>query len=98
MGVDKGEVTNKALKEELAKILKSMPAPITNGQFNRHVFIEVLAIKAGLGVGMEADEIMEHTGMTKREFNTVKDEYVAKGVVKAEKNMFNVLLYSLCLT
>ncbi len=98
MGVDKGEVTNKALKEELAKILKSMPAPITNGQFNRHVFIEVLAIKAGLGVGMEADEIMEHTGMTKREFNTVKDEYVAKGVVKAEKNMFDVLLYSLCLT
>ena len=98
MGVDKGEVTNKALKEELAKILKSMPAPITNGQFNRHVFIEVLAIKAGLGVGMEADEIMEHTGMTKREFNTVKDEYVAKGIVKAEKNMFNVLLYSLCLT
>ena len=98
MGVDKGEVTNKALKEELAKVLKSMPAPITNGQFNRHIFIEVLAIKAGLGVGMEADEIMEHTGMTKREFNTVKDEYVAKGVVKAEKNMFDVLLYSLCLT
>lgn len=98
MGVDTSEVTNEALKEELAKVLQSMPAPITNGQFNRHVFIEVLAIKAGLGVGMEADEIIKHTGMTEREFKTVKDEYVAKGIVKAEKNMFDVVLYSLCLT
>lgn len=98
MGVDKGEVTNEALKEELARVLKSMPTPITNGQFNRHIFIEVLAIKAGLGVGMEADEIIEHTGMSNKEFITVKDEYVAKGIVKAEKNMFDVVLYSLCLT
>ena len=98
MGVDKGEVKNEAVKEELAKVLQSMPAPITNGQFNRHVFIEVLAIKAGLGVGMEADEIIEHTGMSEKEFVTVKDEYVAKGIVKAEKNMFDVIMYSLCLT
>ena len=98
MGVDKGEVTNEALKEELAKILQPMPAPITNGQFNRYIFINVLAVKAGLGVGMEADEIIKHTGMSEREFVTVKDEYVAKGIVEAKKNMFDVVLYSLCLT
>lgn len=98
MGVSKGEVKNKAVKEALANLLKGMPPTVTGGVFNRHMFIEALAIKAGVGVGMEEEDIIKYAYISEREFRIIKDEYVASGIIKEEKNMFDVVLYSLCLT
>ena len=98
MGVNKGEVKNKAVKEALASVLKGMPPTVTGGVFNRHMFLEAIAIKAGVGVGMEEEDIIKYASMTEREFRIIKDEYIASGIIKKETNMFDVVLYSLCLT
>ncbi len=98
MGVNKGEVENEAVKEVLASILKGMPPTVTGGVFNRHMFIEALALKAGIGVGIEGEDIIAHAGMTEREFRIIKDEYITNGIIKEEKNMFDIILYSLQLT
>jgi len=98
MGVNDKEITNKAVMKEIAKILKGMPPTVTGGEFNRHMFIEALAIKAGVGVGMEEEDIIKYANMTERDFRIIKDEYITSGVIKVEKNMFDVVLYSLCLT
>ena len=98
MSVNKGEVKNKAVKEALATMIKGMPPTVTGGVFNRHMFIEALAFKAGVGVGLDENDIIKHAGMSKREFHIIKDEYIASGVIKEETNMFDVTLYSLQLT
>lgn len=98
MSIEQGKVENEAVKEALAELLKPMPHGMTNGHFIRHMFLEAIAVKAGVGQGIDEEGIIKHTGMSDREFIMVKDEYIVKGIVKEEKNMFDVVLYSLCLT
>ena len=77
---------------------KPMPNPVTHGQFNRRMFLEAFIAKAGMGVSIEADDIMEYGGLTEREFPIILKEYMDKGVVVKAENPFGAELYRLNLT
>ena len=98
---------NTAVTEALEDILevrgggvtwKNMPNPVTHGQFNRRMFIEAFIAKAGLGVSIEADDIMEYGGLTDREFPIILKEYMDRGIVIKVENPFGAELYKLNMT
>ncbi len=89
---------NKAVTEAIERLLKGLPKPpkpITHGEFNRHMFLEAVVVKGGEGAAIDEEDIRTHGAFTDREFTTIKDEYIAKGVLKEETNFCGVTLYSL---
>jgi non-homologous end joining protein Ku len=59
------------------------------------MFMEAVVIKGGEGAAIDKEDIVKHVACTDKEFTIIKDEYVAKGVIKEETNLFGVTLYSL---
>ena len=115
MAVNQEVCTNPAVVEVIQKLItkhvgdklcaegrctcSSMGAPVTHGEFNRHMFIETIVLKGGTGISMDRESIMDYACITEREFNTIKDEYLAQGVIKVENNpMVGEPLYSLLFT
>jgi len=89
---------NTVVTEAIAEMMKGMPKSCTHGQFNRHMFLEAVVLLGGKGVAIDQEDIQRYGQLTDKEFVTIKDEYVSKGIIKEEKNMFDVILYSLKLT
>ena len=85
--------TNPAVVDAVHMLLHPMSNPIKHGDFNRHMFIEALAIKAGQGCGMSEEDICDHACMTSKEFSIIKDEYITNGTIIEKGNMFGVVLY-----
>ena len=98
MSDEKKPELNTVVTEAIAKIMEGLPKSCTHGQFNRHMFLEAIVVKGGKGVAIDQEDIQRHGALTDKEFVTIKDEYVAKGIVIEEKNMFDVVMYKLCLT
>lgn len=92
---------NKAVTDAIETLMKGLPGPsvkgecLTHGAFNRHMFLEAVVVKGGEGAAIDKDDICKHGGLTDKEFTIIKDEWMAKGVVKEETNLFGVTLYSL---
>jgi hypothetical protein len=97
---------NEALREALKDVLTisedgrhiviaPMPHPITHGQFNRRMFLEAFLFKAGAGVSISPEDIMEHGNITEKEFPIIVKEFIEKGVIIKEDNVFNVEMYKL---
>jgi len=95
---------NQAVTEALSEMLtvegnhvvfKDMPSPLTHGYFNRRMFLEAFIRKAGFGVAIEPEDIMEYGGITEREFPVILKEYIDKGIVVKVDNDFGVEMYKL---
>lgn len=86
---------NSVVVDAIEHLAKGLPSPITQGQFNRHMFLEAVVVKGGEGAAIDKEDICRHGALTDKEFTTIKDEWMAKGVVKEETNLFGVTLYSL---
>ena len=89
---------NTEVTKAIADMMKDMPKPCTHGQFNRHMFLEAVVVKGGKGVAIDQEDIQRHGALTDKEFTTIKEEYVAKGIIVEETNMFDVVMYKLRLT
>ena len=89
---------NNIVTEAIAEVMKGMPKPCTHGQFNRHMFLEAVVLIGGKGVAIDQKDIQRYGQLTDKEFVTIKDEFITDGIIKEEKNMFGVILYSLQLT
>ena len=76
-------------------VIAPMPAPITHGVFNRRMFLEAFLLKAGEGVSISPEDIMEYGGITEKEFPSIVREYLEQGVIVKEDNIFNVEMYKL---
>ena len=98
MSEKKKPEVNTVVTEAIADLMKGLPKSCTHGQFNRHMFLEAIVAKGGKGVAIDQEDIQRHGQLTDKEFVTIKDEYVAKGIVLEEKNIFGVVMYKLCLT
>lgn len=86
------------MTEAIAKMMEGMPKGCTHGEFNRHMFLEAVVVVGGKGVAIDREDIQRHGQLTDKEFVTIKDEYIAKGIIIEEKNMFDVVMYKLRLT
>ncbi len=92
---------NTKVTDVIETLMKGLPGPsnkgeyLTHGAFNSHMFLEAIVVKAGKGAAIDKDDICKHGGLTDKEFTTLKDEWIAKGVVKEETNLFGVTLYSI---
>ncbi len=86
---------NPVIVETIEGLRAGMPATVTHGEFNRHMFIEAVVVKGGTGAAIDEEDIRKYASITAKEFITIKDEYIAKGILKEEKNIFDVVLYSL---
>ena len=86
---------NPVITSAIEELLKGLPHPVTHGQFNRHMFLEAVVLKGGVGAAIEAEDIMRYGHLTDAEFTSIKNEYIAEGILKAETNLFGVTLYSL---
>jgi len=86
---------NPAVVNAIHSILRPMGNPVRHEDFNKRMVIEALFIKAGQGCSMEADDIKAYAAITDKEFDTIIAEYIAAGVIKAQKNMFDITMYSL---
>jgi len=86
---------NPAVVDAIHSILRPMGNPVRHGDFNRRMVLEALFIQAGQGCSMEADDIKAYAAITDKEFDTIITEYVASGVIKSQKNMFDIIMYSL---
>jgi hypothetical protein len=86
---------NKAVTDAIQGLLDPMPNPVTHGQFNRRMFLEAVVVKGGAGASIDKDDIIKHSGMTDKEFVIIKEEYIAKGIIKEGTNLFGVTLYGL---
>ncbi len=95
---------NTVVSDAIAELLKGLPSPLTTGVtlthgiFNRHMFLEAVVVKGGKGVSIDQEDIQRHGALTDKEFVAIKDEYIAKGIITEEKNMFDVVMYKLRLT
>ena len=98
MSEEKEPKVNTVVTEAIADMMKGMPKPCTHGQFNRHMFLEAVVVKGGKGVAIDQEDIQKHGALTDKEFTTIKDEYIAKGIIVEEKNMFDIVMYKLRLT
>ena len=98
MSEEKKPELNTVVTEAIAEMMKGMPKSCTHGQFNRHMFLEAVVMLGGKGVAIDQEDIQRHGQLTDKEFVTIKDEYVAKGIILEEKNMFDVVMYKLRLT
>jgi hypothetical protein len=96
---------NLAVQEALKKVVTvspqghvitaPMPAPVTHGEFNRRMFLEAFLFKAGKGVSISPEDIMEYGSITPKEFPVILREYIEQGVVIKEHNIFEVEMYKL---
>ena len=86
---------NPVVTEAIQGLMKPLPAPTLHGDFNRRMFLEAVVVKGGHGAALDKDDICKHGGLTDKEFINIKDEYITKGVIKEETNLFGVTLYSL---
>jgi hypothetical protein len=89
---------NTAVTDAIEWLMKGGPKPpdpISHGEFNRRMFLEAVVVKGGKGAAIDEEDILRHAALTDKEFTTIKDEYIAKGVIKEETNLFGVTLYSL---
>lgn len=95
---------NETVTEALSELLevdggyvkwKPWPNPITHGYFNRRMFLEAFLMVGGTGVAIEKDSIIEYAGITEKEFNPIANEYISKGVIRKEENIFGVEMYKL---
>ena len=95
---------NQAVQDALQKIITidkgravvaPLPSPITHGEFNRRMFLEAFLFKAGAGVSISPEDIMEYSGITPKEFPAILREYINQGVVVKEDNVFDVEMYKL---
>lgn len=102
MSVQQEACTNPKVVKLIEKLMSEhggMSIPITHGEFNRHMFIETILLKGGQGISMDKESIMGYACLTEREFGTIKDEYLAKDIIKEDNNpMVGEPLYSLLLT
>lgn len=89
---------NTVVSDAIAKLMDGLPVDLTHGVYNRHMFLEAVVVKGGKGVSIDQEDIQRHGALTDKEFVTIKDEYVAKGIIVEEKNMFDVVMYKLRLT
>src|SRR5210317_1849717 len=74
-------------------VLAPMPAPITHGQFNRRMFLQAFLLKAGTGVSISPEDIMEYGAITPKEFPAILNEYIEKGVVVKVDNVWDEPMY-----
>jgi hypothetical protein len=95
---------NDAVTEALSELLtvekgrvtqKPWPHPITHGYFNRRMVLEAFLFLGGTGVALEAKDIMEHSGITDKEWPIILQEYMDKGVVLKVSNPFGADMYKL---
>jgi hypothetical protein len=86
---------NPVVVEAIKSIMVDWERPIKHGYFNRRMFLEAVIVKGGEGAAIDEEDICRHAALTDKEFTTIKDEFVAKGVIKEETNLFGVTLYSL---
>ena len=87
------------LCQEHKCMCSAMSVPTTHGEFNRHMFIETIVLKGGHGISMDKESIMGYACINDREFDTIKNEYLAQGIIQEENNpMVGEPLYSLLLT
>ncbi len=86
---------NPVVVDAIEHLTKGLPSPVTHGQYNRHMFLEAVVVKGGEGAAIDKEDICRHGALTDKEFTTIKDEWLTKGVVKEETNIFGVTLYSL---
>jgi hypothetical protein len=92
---------NPVVVDAIETLLKGLPSPhttgetLTHGVFNRHMFLEAVVVKGGKGAAIDKEDIMRHGALTEAEFQTISEEWIAKGVVKEETNLFGVTLYSI---
>jgi hypothetical protein len=86
---------NPAVTEALQELMTPMPDPCSHGEFNRRMFMEAFVSKAGSGVGIAPEDIMEYGSITEREFPIILREYIAKGVIVKADNLFGVEMYKL---
>ena len=98
MSEEKEPEVNTVVTEAIAKLMEGLPKSCTHGQFNRYMFLEAVVTLGGKGVAIDQEDIQRHGQLTDKEFVTIKDEYVAKGILLEEKNMFDVVMYKLRLT
>ena len=89
---------NTVVTEAIAKLMEGLPVDLTHGLYNRHMFLEAVVVKGGKGVAIDQEDIQKHGALTDREFVTIKDEYIAKGIIVEETNLFDVVMYKLRLT
>lgn len=89
---------NDKVKDAIAELMTPLPNPVPHGLFNRRMFLEAFLAKAGQGVSIEADDIMEHAALTDREFKAIVKEYLDEGIIVKENNFFGAKLYKLNLT
>jgi hypothetical protein len=86
---------NPVIVKAIESVMAPWPHPITHGYYNRRMFLEAVVVKGGEGAAIDEEDILRHAVLTDKEFTTIKDEYIAKGVLKEETNLFGVTLYSL---
>jgi hypothetical protein len=89
------QTLNPAVTDVIEWILSPWPNPILHGEYNRRMFMEAVIVKGGEGAAIDRDDIQKHGALTDKEFSAIKDEYMAKGVLKEETNFCGVTLYSL---
>ena len=89
---------NTVVTEAIAKLMKGLPKACTHGHFNRHMFLEAVVVVGGKGAAIDREDIQRYANITDKEFLTIKTEYLTKGIITEEKNMFGIVLYKLCLT
>ncbi len=86
---------NPVVLEAIQEVMGHMPAPCSHGAFNRRMFLEAFVANAGSGVGIAPEDIMEYGNITEKEFPIILREFIAKGVVVKEPNLFGVEMYKL---
>jgi len=89
------EPANEELTKRIASLFEPLPNPVVHGDFNRRMFLESMIVQAGMGISITSEDIIEHGGITEKEFVVIKDEYVAAGIILEEKNMYDVVMYKL---
>ncbi len=86
---------NEKLVGMIATLFEPMPNPVIHGDFNRLMFLEAMLVQAGIGISITAEDIMKYAGITVKEFPIIKDEYIKAGILLEEKNMYDIVMYSL---
>lgn len=86
---------NTALVEAIQWLRQGLPNPVTNGEYIRRAFLESIVVVGGVGAGVDKEDIQSNTGITDKELKAIESEYIAKGIVKVEKNIFGGILYKL---
>ena len=89
---------NDKVRDALAWLMTPMSSPVNNGEYNKRMFLEAFVAKAGQGVSIEAEDIIEHGALTDREFKAILKHYLDEGIIVKEGNLFGAKMYKLNLT